>query len=139
MSGLYVMPSNSNELIDRMNEYRLLSEAEYIMIAHNGGSVIAESGQLEFSDNQMFAALIAASFSSTTQIAQIIGEGQGFSHVIQMGKKRSIFMGAVNENSVAVFVVPGDKINPVLYDNMGRWLAELQSMMGNFGETSSIL
>ncbi len=133
------MPTNSNELVDRMNEYRLLSDAEYIMVSHTSGAVIAEAGSLNFSDSTMFAALTAASYSSTTQIAQLLQEEGGFTHVIQMGKNRSLFMGALSDSCVAIFVVPGATINRVLYNNMQRWCDELHMMMGDFGQTTSLI
>ena len=137
MSGLYVMPSNSSELTERLEEYRTSVLAEYILLAHTSGTVIAESGELPLGDASMFAALTAATFQSTGQIAQLMME-KNFAKIIQNGENRSLMMMNLTETSVTVLVFPTANIDQETQDIVLQWQEAIRETLIAIGGTQFV-
>ncbi|HAV61522.1 MAG TPA: hypothetical protein DCY13_04055 [Verrucomicrobiales bacterium] len=81
------------------------SEATAALVIDRGGFQITEFGDCEELDSVTLAALSAASFAATQQIAGLIGEDD-FSSVYQQGVKNSILVINVDEYSLLVIVFP---------------------------------
>jgi len=81
------------------------AEATAALIIDRGGFQITHYGADEELDLITLAALSAASFAATQQIATLIGEDD-FSSVYQQGEKNSILVINVDEYSLLVIVFP---------------------------------
>ena len=134
MSELFVISADSNDLYSRVEEIRTETEAEYILVAHPGGTVIAEAGTLPIGDSSIFAALAAATFSSTGQIAKLLGE-KSFSNIVHNGKNRTVFMGSEDSNSVVIILFKSSTIPPEIHFKLPEYVAELQNSIAKLGGT----
>jgi predicted regulator of Ras-like GTPase activity (Roadblock/LC7/MglB family) len=86
-----------------LSDYIQKSEAEMTVVVDKGGTIIAQNGRTESIDIMIIAALAAGSFAATKELASRIGEAE-FSALYHQGKKRHIFMSAIDEYTIIITV-----------------------------------
>lgn len=97
----------TKEEIDQLNESisRMLkeSDAKCALLVDRDGHMITRQGSTQSMDTSALAALVAGSFASTKEIARLVGEPE-FSVLFHQGKKDSIHISLVDEQSILVVI-----------------------------------
>ncbi len=137
MSDLFVISADASDLYSRVEQILSETGAEFILVAHLGGTVIAEAGSLPIGDSSIFSALIAATFSSTGQIAKLLGE-KSFNNIVHNGQHHSLYMGGEDPNSVVVFLFPGAVIPPEVHFRLPEYVSEIQGSISRLGGTQFV-
>jgi len=89
-------------LIDLLDQ----SEADACLICDQAGHVLAQENVYD-QDPLLISALGAGVFAATRELAKLLGEDE-FSSVIHQGTKRSILIGAADEDILLVVMFSGD-------------------------------
>ena len=104
-----------------MQAYQASVKAEYIVLCHRDGSIIAEVGSLGL-DATPLAVLSTASFDSAKQVGLMLG-GENFLSVSYAGENRSVYIAPVDEALLLVQIFPGSRL-PNRIDDFNRLLVE---------------
>ncbi len=121
MSNFAFFSEESEKVCRLMQAYQASVKANYIVLCHRDGSVIAEVGTLGM-DATPLAVLSTASFDSAKQIGMMLGEGE-FRSVSYTGEDRSIFIAPVENTLLLVQIFPGSKL-PNRIEDYNRLLVE---------------
>ncbi len=78
------------------------TEAHGAFLVDSDGFLVAEAGDIEI-DRVALAALIAASFGATAEIARIMGESD-FDRLTHQGKTRSLFIGKAGKRHILIVI-----------------------------------
>jgi predicted regulator of Ras-like GTPase activity (Roadblock/LC7/MglB family) len=133
-----ISSDHGEDLLLKLEQIRVDAHCNYVLVAHLGGTVIAEAGALPApSDPTMFAALAAASFSSMAQLAVIIQERE-FYQMIHLGKKSSLLLYPVNRSSIFVFVVHTGSALKHIREKLPIWKNEVAQYLEGMGGTMRI-
>lgn len=89
---------------------RVVSEAgtHGVFLVDDNGFLVAEAGDIDI-DRVALAALIAASFGATAEIARILGE-KDFTRLTHQGETRNLFIGRAGDRHIFI-VVFGSETN----------------------------
>lgn len=133
-----IQQHEGDALIESVNRILQESEASYLLLAHLGGNVIAEAGELPAgSDSTMFAALAAASYSSMASMAILIKETE-FYQMIHLGRDFSLLLYPISRSSILVFVVGAGSALKHVRVSLPKWKVELATLLGDMGGTVQI-
>ncbi|MDR1760745.1 MAG: roadblock/LC7 domain-containing protein [Fibrobacter sp.] len=121
MSNFAFFSEESDKVRRLMQAYQASVKANYILLCHRDGSVIAEVGTLGM-DATPLAVLSTASFDSAKQIGMMLGEGE-FRSVSYTGEDRSIFIAPVENTLLLVQIFSGSKL-PNRIEDYNRLLVE---------------
>jgi predicted regulator of Ras-like GTPase activity (Roadblock/LC7/MglB family) len=105
MSDFAVYSEDAEKVRRLMLAYQGSVKADYVVLCHRDGSIIAEVGALGV-DATPLAVLSTASFDSAKQIGMMLG-GENFQSVSYGGENRSIYISPVNESLLLVQIFPG--------------------------------
>ncbi|MDP8228763.1 MAG: roadblock/LC7 domain-containing protein [Candidatus Electryoneaceae bacterium] len=83
---------------------RLIDEAgtHGVFVVDDNGFLVAEAGDIEI-DRMALAALLAASFEATAEVARILGETD-FNRLTHQGKNHHLFIGKAGERHILIVV-----------------------------------
>ena len=85
-----ILTKNEIRKLERIISERLLdSGAEHVIVVDLSGNLLMQCGSLEMDDIFSLAALSAANFAATAEIAKLIGE-EDFTLLFHKGDKRNI-------------------------------------------------
>jgi predicted regulator of Ras-like GTPase activity (Roadblock/LC7/MglB family) len=85
-----ILTKNEIRKLERIISERLLdSGAEHVIVVDLSGNLLMQCGSLEMEDIFSLAALSAANFAATAEIAKLIGE-EDFTLLFHKGDKRNI-------------------------------------------------
>ena len=87
------------KLEDIISDEILDSGADFVMIIDLSGNLILQKGTLEMDDSFSLAALSAANFAATAQIAKLIGE-EDFSLLFHKGDKKNIHFSRLGKDYI---------------------------------------
>lgn len=121
MSDFAVYSEDAEKVRRLMLAYQSSVKADYVVLCHRDGSIIAEVGALGI-DATPLAVLSTASFDSAKQIGMMLG-GENFQSVSYGGENRSIYISPVNESLLLVQIFPGTKL-PNRIEDFNRLLVE---------------
>ncbi|HOG68252.1 MAG TPA: roadblock/LC7 domain-containing protein [Fibrobacteraceae bacterium] len=121
MSDFAVYSEDAEKVRRLMLAYQGSVKADYVVLCHRDGSIIAEVGALGV-DATPLAVLSTASFDSAKQIGMMLG-GENFQSVSYGGENRSIYISPVNESLLLVQIFPGTKL-PNRIEDYNRLLVE---------------
>lgn len=121
MSDFTIYTDDADKVRRLMLAYRASVKAEYIVLCHRDGSIIAEVGSLGL-DATPLAVLSTASFDSARQVGLMLG-GENFNAVSYSGDNRSIYIAPVDQALLLVQIFPGSKL-PNRIDDFNRMLVE---------------
>jgi predicted regulator of Ras-like GTPase activity (Roadblock/LC7/MglB family) len=86
-----------------------------VVLVSRSGLPVGSCGKTEFIDEAGLAALVAAAFAATREVAELLGE-EGFSIMFQQGEGKHIYLSIVSEDMMMVVVFDrSDKIGLVRY------------------------
>ena len=121
MSDFTIYSDDVGKVRRLMLAYQANVKADYVVLCHRDGSIIAEVGSLGI-DATPLAVLSTASFDSARQVGLMLG-GETFQSVSYSGEKRSIYIAPVDEALLLVQVFPGSRL-PNRIDDFNRLLVE---------------
>lgn len=138
MSGVFILPPSSGILNEKLDYLLRETSSEYIILAHQSGSVITEVGELYSGDSTLFAALGAAVHSSAMSLARMVGDHQ-LKYQIHKGERINLHLYSVGKDSLLIFVTSAveDPID-ALKHRMPLWIAELEEVLLTLGGTQTI-
>ncbi|MCK5802379.1 MAG: roadblock/LC7 domain-containing protein [Lentisphaeria bacterium] len=84
------------------------SEADSCVLCDQAGHVLAHENVRKGMDPMLISALGAGVFAATRELARLLGEDE-FSSVLHQGLKRSILIGAANEEVLLVVLFSGNE------------------------------
>jgi len=87
--NLVLTKNDIGKLEEIISDQLLDSGAEHVVVADLSGNLIMERGSLEMDDVFSLAAVSAANFAATAEIARLIGE-QDFTLMYHKGGKRNV-------------------------------------------------
>ena len=121
MSDFTVYAEDAEKVRRLMVAYQSSVKADYIVLCHRDGSIIAEVGAIGF-DATPLAVLSIASFDSAKQIGMMLG-GENFQSVSYGGENRSIYISPVSDCLLLGQIFPGTKL-PNRIEDFNRLLVE---------------
>ncbi len=137
MSDFTIYTDDANKIQRLMLAYQASVKAEYVVLCHRDGSIIAEVGTLG-TDATPLAVLSTAAYDSSRQIGLMLG-GEVFQSVSFSGENRSIFIAQVNQALLLVQVFTGPKL-PNRIEDFNRILVEkLVDAVPEFTQNTSSL
>ena len=111
MSDFTVFTDDAAKVGRLMQAYLSSVKAEYIVLCHRDGSIIAEAGTFE-GDQTPLAVLSAASFDSATQIGKMLG-GETFQAVSYTGENRSVYITSITNALILIQIFTGKLPNRI--------------------------
>ena len=97
-----ILTKNEIRKLERIISERLLdSGAEHVIVVDLSGNLLMQCGALEMSDIFSLAALSAANFAATAEIAKLIGEDD-FSLLFHKGDKRNIHFSRLGKDYLII-------------------------------------
>lgn len=120
MSDFAIYSDDADKVRRLMVAYQASVKAEYVVLCHRDGSIIAEVGSIG-TDATPLAVLSTASFDSARQIGLMIG-GENFHAVSYIGETRSIYISPVDQALLLVQIFPGRLPNRI--EDFNRLLVE---------------
>jgi Roadblock/LC7 domain. len=121
MSDFYDLSEDAGKVRRLMLAYQASVKAEYIVLCHRDGSIIAEVGSIG-TDATPLAVLSTASFDSARQIGMMLG-GENFQSVSYGDENRSIYIAPVDQALLLVQIFPGSRL-PNRIEDFNRMLVE---------------
>lgn len=121
MSDFAIYYEDASKVRRLMLAYQASVKADYIVLCHRDGSIIAEVGSIG-TDATPLAVLSTASFDSARQIGMMLG-GENFQSVSYGGENRSIYISPVDESLLLVQIFPGARL-PNRIADFNRMLVE---------------
>lgn len=121
MSDFTIYSEDVGKVRRLMVAYQASVKADYIVLCHRDGSIIAEVGSIGI-DATPLAVLSTASFDSARQVGMMLG-GVNFQAVSYTGEDRSIYIAPVDESLLLVQVFTGSRL-PNRIDDFNRLLVE---------------
>ena len=121
MSDFTIYSDDVGKVRRLMQAYQASVKAEYIVLCHRDGSIIAEVGSLGL-DATPLAVLSTASFDSAKQVGLMLG-GENFLSVSYAGENRSVYIAPVDEALLLVQIFTGSRL-PNRIDDFNRLLVE---------------
>ncbi len=108
MSDFAIYTDDAAKVQRLLLAYQSNIKADYVLLGHRDGSVIAEVGNLGM-DATPLAVLGVASFDSAKQIGLMLGEGP-FRAISYSGDERSIYIAPVDESLLLIQIFSGSRL-----------------------------
>ena len=128
MSDFTIYSEDAGKVRRLMLAYQASVKAEYVVLCHRDGSIIAEVGSIIAevgsigTDATPLAVLSTASFDSARQIGMMLG-GENFQSVSYGGENRSIYIAPVDQALLLVQIFPGSRL-PNRIEDFNKMLVE---------------
>jgi predicted regulator of Ras-like GTPase activity (Roadblock/LC7/MglB family) len=94
-----IYEEDARDLTQRLDAFLKASRASLVILIDRSGQVIAERGYSRKRDAEELAALSAAAFAATEQVAKLIGENS-FSVLFHQGEERNIHLSVVGDTAL---------------------------------------
>ncbi len=98
---LILTEDKQKQLIDLINRELIANGAEHVVLVDSAGSLIVESGNYPLENVLPLAALSAANFGATAEIARLVGE-EDFTLLFHKGEKRNIHFSRVGQDYILI-------------------------------------
>ncbi|MFZ2446733.1 MAG: roadblock/LC7 domain-containing protein [Syntrophobacteraceae bacterium] len=123
-----------DRLEEIISEELLDSGAELVVVADFSGNLILKCGTLEMENIFCLAALSAANFAATAEIAKLIGE-EDFTLMFHKGGKRNIHFSRLGEDYLIITLFNDNVSLGLIRLRLG---GAIQQMSAVFGEAEGI-
>jgi predicted regulator of Ras-like GTPase activity (Roadblock/LC7/MglB family) len=124
--NLILTKKDIGKLEEIISDQLLDSGAEHVVLADLSGNLIMECGSLEMEDVFSLAAVSAANFAATAEIARLIGE-QDFALLYHKGGKRNVHFSRL-ANDYLIITLFNDNVS------LGLIRLKLGSAINEMGE-----
>ncbi|QJA06716.1 roadblock/LC7 domain-containing protein [Thermosulfurimonas marina] len=103
MGALILTPEKVTRLEKLLEDYLISAGVSLALLIDEAGNILVSQGSSREVDTTALAALAAANFGATNQIAKILGE-EDFSILYHKGKKDNIHLSKIREDLILVTV-----------------------------------
>lgn len=103
--------------------------AHTVLLVDQAGNIIASCGNSRLLDYTSLAALTAANFAATSQIARLIGEDD-FSLLFHKGKKDSIHFARLGDDFILVTIFGDDVSLGIIRLKVSELIRRLSTILG---------
>ena len=136
MSDFAVYSEDAAKVVKLMRAYLLSVKAEYVVLCHRDGSVVAEAGSFN-GDAMPLAVLSTASFDSASHIGAMLG-GEKFQAVSYIGESRAVYISPVDASLILIQIFSGRLPNRI--EDYNRMLIDkLLDAVPSFTQNTSSL
>ncbi|MBM3497828.1 MAG: roadblock/LC7 domain-containing protein [Armatimonadetes bacterium] len=94
-----IYEEDARDLAQRLDAFLKASRSSLVILIDRSGQIIAERGYSRKRDAEELAALAAAAFAATEQVAKLIGE-DSFSVLFHQGEERNIHLSVVGDTAL---------------------------------------
>jgi len=103
MGALILTPEKVTRLEKLLEDYLISAGVSLALLIDEAGNILVSQGSSREVDTTALAALAAANFGATNQIAKILGE-EDFTILYHKGKKDNIHLSKIREDLILVTV-----------------------------------
>lgn len=96
---MVIYEEDAKEIAQRLDAFLKASRSSLVILIDRSGQIIAERGYSRKRDAEELAALAAAAFAATEQVAKLIGE-ESFTVLFHQGEERNIHLSVVGDNAL---------------------------------------
>ena len=122
------------EKIDHcLNKMMSSSFAHFVLLTDRSGQLIAHQGQSPDVDTLSLAALTAANFGATAEIARLLGEEE-FTLLFHKGRSENVYFSAVGEHTILVTLFDDKTSLGLIRLKIGQIIDELSTIMASIFE-----
>jgi predicted regulator of Ras-like GTPase activity (Roadblock/LC7/MglB family) len=99
LDALVLYEDDARDLAERLDAFLSASRATFVILIDRSGHVIAERGFAQKRAAEELAALAAAAFAATEQVARLIGE-ESFSVLFHQGEQQNLHLSIVGDDAL---------------------------------------
>jgi len=99
LQPVVIYEEDDRELSERLDAFLRASRASLVILIDRSGQVISQRGYTKQRPAEELAAMAAAAFAATEQVAHIIGENS-FSVMFHEGEEQNVHLSVVGENAL---------------------------------------
>jgi predicted regulator of Ras-like GTPase activity (Roadblock/LC7/MglB family) len=103
LTQLVISESELGNIARILGRLTMETGASHVLLLDKSGQLVSAQGQTDQRDVIGLGALLAGAFSSSRQVAEILGE-KDFRHILQQGVHESIYTGLIGEQWLLVVV-----------------------------------
>lgn len=127
MGVLILTPEKVSKLERLLQDYLISIGVNLALLIDEAGNILVSVGQNEDVDVTSLAALAAANFGATNQIAKLLGEDD-FSILYHKGKKDNIHLSKIGEDIILVTVFTDEVPLGLVRLKAGQVAKEIQTL-----------
>jgi predicted regulator of Ras-like GTPase activity (Roadblock/LC7/MglB family) len=127
--NLILTKNDIGKLEQIISDQLLDSGAEHVVLADLSGNLIMECGSLEMEDIFSLAAVSAANFAATTEIARLIGE-QDFALMYHKGGKRNVHFSRLAKDYLIITLFNDNVSLGLIRLKLGSAINEMRAIFG---------
>ncbi len=101
LTQLVISESELGNIARILGRLTMETGASHVLLLDKSGQLVSAQGQTDQRDVIALGALLAGAFSSSRQVAEILGE-KDFRHILQQGVHESIYTGLIGEQWLLV-------------------------------------
>lgn len=128
MSLIFTKHENG-KLEEIISEKLLDSGAEHVIVVDLSGNLIMQCGSLEMDDIFSLAALSAANFAATAEIAKLIGE-EDFALLFHKGDKRNVHFSRLGKDYLVITLFNDNVSLGLIRLKLGSAIREMCEVFG---------
>lgn len=132
MSLIFTKHENG-KLEEIISEKLLDSGAEHVIVVDLSGNLIMQCGSLEMDDIFSLAALSAANFAATAEIAKLIGE-EDFALLFHKGDKRNVHFSRLGKDYLVITLFNDNVSLGLIRLKLGSAIREMCEVFGTSEE-----
>jgi predicted regulator of Ras-like GTPase activity (Roadblock/LC7/MglB family) len=127
--NLILTKNDIGKLEEIISDQLLDSGAEHVVLADLSGNLIMECGSLEMEDVFSLAAVSAANFAATSEIARLIGE-QDFALMYHKGGKRNVHFSRLAKDYLIITLFNDNVSLGLIRLKLGSAINEMRAIFG---------
>jgi predicted regulator of Ras-like GTPase activity (Roadblock/LC7/MglB family) len=127
--NLVLTKNEIGRLEEIISDQLLDSGAEHVLLADLSGNLIMECGSLEMEDVFSLAAVSAANFAATAEIARLIGE-QDFALMYHKGGKRNVHFSRLGRDYLIITLFNDNVSLGLIRLKLGNAMSEMCAVFG---------
>jgi predicted regulator of Ras-like GTPase activity (Roadblock/LC7/MglB family) len=127
--NLILTKNDIGKLEEIISDQLLDSGAEHVLLADLSGNLIMQCGSLEMEDVFSLAAVSAANFAATAEIARLIGE-QDFSLMYHKGGKRNVHFSRLAKDYLIITLFNDNVSLGLIRLRLGSAISEMRAIFG---------
>ncbi len=131
--SLILTKHETGKLEEIISERLLDSGAEHVILVDLSGNLIMQCGCLEMDDIFSLAALSAANFAATAEIAKLIGE-EDFALLFHKGGKRNVHFSRLGKEYLIITLFNDNVSLGLIRLKLGSAIKEMCAVFGESGE-----
>ncbi|MHC1726371.1 MAG: roadblock/LC7 domain-containing protein [Syntrophobacteraceae bacterium] len=128
--SLILTRNEIGRLQEIISDTLLDSGAEHVVLADLAGNLIMQCGSLEMEDIFSLAALSAANFAATAEIAKLIGE-EDFTLLFHKGGKRNVHFSRLARDYLIITLFNDNVSLGLIRLKLGSAIRDMCSVLGN--------